>query len=161
MGVVADAVGLDRKSLVVDHQLLRAGVAEVHPQRARARPAVEGDEERPAAGVGDVGALVVGVVEGSDGDAVLAIDRLRSRGHAIRHPFAADGHLGGPGDGHVGRQLALGQLTLLVVRLLLLFGLVGLLCGAGRGKERRGESDPSRSEPYSTVERLRHERFSV
>ena len=140
--VVAHPVGLHRVPLVVDHELLRTGVAEVHPERPGARPAVEGDEDRAALEVGDVGALVVGVVERGDGLAVLVVDRLRAGRHPVGHPHAADRHFGRLGEREVRLELAPGEIGSVGRRGHLVLDLVlgGFLRRAGDRQRERDQS---------------------
>ena len=100
--IVAHAVWLHRITLVIDDQQLGAGVAEVHPQRAGARPAVERDEQRSTREVVDVGSLVEGVVKRRDRFVLVAVDRLRADRHTVLHALAADRDFGVLAMSHVG-----------------------------------------------------------
>ena len=115
MRVVAHAVGLHGIAFVVDYQHLRACVSEVHPQRARPRSAIEGNEERAVLRVVDAAPFVVGVVQGGDRAVVVAIDRLGADGDAIRHPLAANPDLGVFRLRRVDRQLPAGQVSLVAL----------------------------------------------
>jgi len=103
--VVDDPVRLHREALVVDGQEARAGVADVHPDRGRARSAVEGEDERTPRAVPHVGTLVVDVEDRGDGLPVIIPDRLRPGRGRIGNTLALDGDRVAGGDGRVRHHL--------------------------------------------------------